>query len=136
MRSWSFYDEKTGLFVGRTYASPDDSTLAQHTPPGLKAMEGVHDHLSKAVNLSSGKVIEHQPPKPSEEHEWNAGTRRWQLTKEAQKRIAIRTSILGQIAHLEGGQHRTMREATLGDQGAMRRLVEIEQKIIDLRKQL
>lgn len=44
-------------------------------------MQGQFDHLSQRVDLSTGKVVDWQPPKPDDtplvRHEWDKDTKRW-----------------------------------------------------------
>jgi hypothetical protein len=58
MKIYSLYDSATGLFVGRTFGTDlrEDTgeharALAANTPAGHGTVEGVHDHLSKRVDL-------------------------------------------------------------------------------------
>jgi hypothetical protein len=79
-------------------------------------------------------VVDYQPPQPSIEHEWNADTKRWQLTAAVQQRESDRRSALARIAELEGKQARAVREAVLsGDQSRLRA---IEGEIAGLRPTL
>lgn len=74
----SFYRLDTGLFTGRTY-SGDERHL--RVPAGDGVVPGEHDHLSRRVDLTTGQVVDYQPPAPPDtEHEtfaWDASIKRW-----------------------------------------------------------
>lgn len=59
MQMYSLYDAHTGLFTGNTFGtdagknSVHANALAGHTPPGQLAIEGIHDHLSRKVDLAA-----------------------------------------------------------------------------------
>jgi len=97
-------------------------------------MEGHHDHLSKRVE--SDAVVEYQPQQPSVDHEWDAETKRWQLTVAAHAREQNRLMILAKIAALDSQSIRAVREALLGLPGARDRLAEIDAEAIALRANL
>lgn len=137
MRTWSFHHKDTGLFNGSTYSCDNDKTpIAANTPPDHIAVAGVYDHLSQRVDLATGKVVDYQPPQPSPDHEWNAETRRWQLTAAAAAKGIAAETARAKIKQLEASQHRAVREALLGDQAALKRLASIDFEIKTLRSQL
>jgi hypothetical protein len=37
--------------------------------------------------LTTGKVVDYQPPQPSDDHEWNHVIKRWQLNHAALERV-------------------------------------------------
>ncbi len=49
---WSLYDTTTGLFVGRTLQCPR-AHLPHNLPAGHGAIDGLHDHQSKRVDLEA-----------------------------------------------------------------------------------
>lgn len=71
----SLYDLQTGLFVGREVIG-NAAAIEANTPPGCGVMEGQHDHLSRRVDLTTGKVIDWIPPQPADTplhtHVWDA----------------------------------------------------------------
>jgi len=136
MKIWSMYDPATGLFLGRTFAATEDSHVATNTADHEVAIEGSFDHLSHRVDLATGAVVDYQPPQPSSDHEWNAASKRWQLTAAVAAKQAARAAALGQIAMLEASQHRAVREAALGDPAAAATLKAIDDQIKALRAQL
>ena len=139
-RIWHFYDLSTGLFTGQSFSAAREADLARNTPPGCGACEGVRDPYSQRVDLKTGEVVDWQPPEPSPDHEWDAQTKRWQLSAAAAEREARRAQALARIRALEALQHRALREAVLGiapseedrARGAMT-LAEIDQEIAALR---
>lgn len=137
-RAVSVYSKDTGLFVGRTLTgtSLSDELLAMNLGDSEAHIEGHHDHLSRKVDLATGEVVDHQPPTPSTDHEWNDATKRWQLQAAAQAKHDDRQSALAQIAAIEARQPRAIREAILGYDGAAARLRDIDDQVIALRSKL
>lgn len=109
MTTWSFCDERTGLFVGRSYSGPA-AALEANTPTGCLAVEGQHDPLSQRVDVETGEVVDYQPPQPDDDHEWDDEARRWVLTAAASERIAQVAAARAKIAELERKQARRVRE--------------------------
>jgi hypothetical protein len=105
-------------------------------PPGTLAIEGAHDHMSQRVDLSTGKVVPYHPLAPSADHEWNAASKRWQVRKGVRETEGRRAVVFARIHALETSQGRAIREATLGDAGAIKRLKEIDAEIAALRAEL
>lgn len=130
MRTVSVYRLKDGILVGQTLESSNAAAVETMTPAGCGIVEGVHDHLSKRVDLVTGTVVDYQPPAPDAEHEWNVERRRWLLKPEA----AAKERALARIAELESGQNRALREAALGL--GTERLKAIDDEISDLRARL
>jgi len=137
MKVWSFCDSQSGMLSRRTFSGPDDS-IAANTPPGLQAIEGEHDHLSRRVDLATGEVIDWQPPAPSTDHEWNATSRRWELSADAIERAEKLQRAQARINHLELAQLRPLRELVRDPQNAaaLARMDEIEAEIAGLRADL
>jgi hypothetical protein len=92
-------------------------------------VEGNHDHLSKRVELATKTVVEYQPPAPSQDHEWNATTKRWQPSAVARAKAASRAEDIAKIAALEASQHTLLRKHALGDVAALPRLQAIDDEI-------
>lgn len=109
MKTYSFYDNATGLFRAFTIHCADYD-LKLNTPEGCTAVEGKHDHLCRRVDLSSRAVVFYQPPQPDADHDWNAATERWEKRADALAREARRAASLSRIQELEGRQHRRVRE--------------------------
>jgi hypothetical protein len=136
----------------------DDRVIDINIPPDHIVIEGHHDHLSKRVDVSvppeiinnAGKVgysmdeatrivhkiIDYQPPAPSTDHEWDAQTKRWQISAAAQAKAAARSAALARIAALEASQHRHIRGLALGKPGAKEALQAIDEEIISLESQI
>jgi hypothetical protein len=154
MRTISFAHKDTGLFNGSTVTTTSDDWLAINTPPDHIAIEGRHDHLSTRVDLSVApeiinnagkvgyhvdeaprtvhKVIDYQPPAPSSEHQWNADTKRWQLSAAAADKINRSNVARARIAELEASQPRHIRGIALGKPGAKEALQSIDDEIAAL----
>ena len=131
----SFYHSATGIFHPSTLNT--DAILTGATvkgltsPDGFLAILGSYDRQSQRVDLTSGEVIDYQPPSPSVDHQWNAGTKRWQLKPEvATRKHAVATAKLI-IAQLEAAQLRPLRELALdsGDMLARSKVIDIDQQI-------
>jgi len=133
--TYSLYEAATGLFTGKRLYCDDDGLLSVRLPAGTLAIEGEFDHRSQRVDLVTGKVVNYRPPAPSGDHEWNVTERRWQV--KAASGTEGRTAVIyARINSLEATQGRAVREATLGDPAAIKRLKEIDAEIKDLRKEL
>ena len=135
MKTWSLYDLETGLFIGACF-SGSETFLAANLRPGIGAIEGDHDHLSKKVHLPTGEVHEHEPPRPSEDHDWHHESKRWVVKPAVHAAREQRANAIGQIKVLEAAQPRALREAALGHAGAVERLADIESKIASLRQSI
>jgi hypothetical protein len=136
MKLFSFYHTDTGLLAPTKFSTDDVRMLKNNIPANHAAIEGHHDHLTKRVDLETKTIVDYQPPQPSPDHEWNADTKRWQLTAQAQDKINRRKAALARIAQLESGSLRTIREAQLGMAGAEDRLKELDAEIAVLRSAL
>jgi hypothetical protein len=130
----SFYHRETGIFNGRHLMVSDPSMIPLNTPADHIAIEGDHyDPLTQRVDVATGKVIDHLPPQPSEDHEWNGISRSWQLKPEIVAKERARTAALGRITELELKALRALREHALGKNGAHERLKDIDTEISQLR---
>jgi hypothetical protein len=136
IKTYSLYEAATGLFTGKRLHCDDEGLLAVRLPAGTLAMEGAFDHRSQRMDLSTGEVVAYRPPAPSGDHEWDGAAKRWQV-KAAGRGTDGRTGVIyARIQALEATQGRAVREATLGDAAAMKRLKEIDAEINELRKEL
>jgi hypothetical protein len=143
MSTWSFYDMKTGVLIGRTFTADTDAMLAANTPAGHGAVEGAHDHMSKRVNLKTGKVVDWQPPAPKDDDmqtwAWDAEAKRWVSAPTAKaEALRQREALTAEIVRLEQGQARALRELALatdnGTRGAaLNRLRDIEARAAEIR---
>jgi hypothetical protein len=136
MRTVSFCHADTGLFNGRTLTVTNDDAIALNTPPDHIAVEGRHDHLSKRVDIATGQVIDYEPPAPSEDHEWNTETKRWQLSAAVEAKAQARAAAAARIAELEASQHSVVRDLLLGGLAARPRLQAIADEIAKLNADL
>jgi hypothetical protein len=130
----SFYHRETGMFNGRHLMVSDPAMIPLNTPPDHIAIEGDHyDHQTQRVDVNTGKVIDHIPPKPSDDHEWNGISRRWELRPEITAKQQARKAALARITELELKALRALREHALGKPGAHDRLTSIDSEITQLR---
>jgi hypothetical protein len=111
--------------VGSLWAAHDaqsDGMTTWHEPPPPRFMPTVD------------VVVDWQPPQPSPEHEWHAGTRRWQLSVATQKRNADRRTAQVRISELERDvQLGLLRGLALGEPGAKEKLQALDSEIASLR---
>jgi hypothetical protein len=137
---YQFYDRSTGLFHGKVVitgqASGAEKFAERNSPPGHAYIQGEFDPLSQRVDVGSGKVVDYQPLQPSPDHEWSATNKRWALNTTTATKAQERVATLAQIAALETGQHRVVRECALGNTLGVKRLLEIEAQIKALRAKL
>lgn len=143
--TYSIYDPVTGLFVGRRLTCPAEHAHL-NIGEGHAAVEGVHDHLSKRIDIerlaredsdaltawqvkkdageecgerpprpvaTAAHVIDHIPAQPSEDHEWNAQTKRWELTPACLARQAASGAAAAERTSLRLQQHDLVREVVL-----------------------
>lgn len=113
MKFVSFYHKETGLLHNTQLTASDDDLVELNTPADYIAIDGHHDPDQYRVDVSTGELVDYQPPQPTINHEWNTDTRRWQLTGAELERKQKRPDALARIAELEAHQHRLVREALL-----------------------
>lgn len=136
LKTFSLYEASTGLFTGKRLQCDEDALLEVRLPPGTLTLEGVYDHMSQRVDLASGSVVAYYPLAPTADHEWNAATKRWQMPDLRGHAEGRRAVVFARIHALETSQGRAIREATLGDPVALKRLREIDAEIAALRDEL
>ena len=136
IKTFSLYEAATGLFTGKRLQCDEDALVEMRLPPGTLAMEGAFDHMSQRVDLGSGEIVAYHPLAPSPDHEWNAASKRWQVRQGVRESEGRRAVVFARIHALETSQGRAIREATLGDPAAMKRLKEIDAEIAALRAEL
>lgn len=120
-RTWSFYDDVTGLFSA-SRVTCSDADLAANTPAGHTALEGVYDRLSQMVDIegASQEVVDYIPDAPADDSlqtwSWDTGTKRWVATptllanKNARK-VPIQAAI--DAIELSDSHARSLREVLL-----------------------
>jgi hypothetical protein len=111
-RRYSIYEVTTGLFTGRQVGC-SMQTIAANTPEGCAALEGEYDSLSQRVDLTTGAVVDYQPPQPDDDHEWNAERRRWVKKADVVAREARERRTRALVDAIETGSARAIREALL-----------------------
>lgn len=137
MKAVSFYHQESGVIADYKMHASDDRIVALNTPADHLPIEGHFDHLSQKVDPVTKTIIDHQPGKPSEQHEWSAAAKRWLLSDAAQANKDAAQGARQQIAHLErNAQPRALREHALGYDGAQARLKAIDDEISALRRHL
>lgn len=136
MKAYSFFHAQTGAVAGHVFLTDDKLLVKQNTPDGHVAFEGRLDHLSQRVDVVTRKPVDYQPPAPSNDHEWDAGSRRWKLKSAAQAALDAHRIAHADIVALEASQPRALRENALGVAGARERLQSIEDQIAALRAKL
>lgn len=136
MKTWSFYHSDTGIFSGRFF-SGSERLLALHLLNGQTPIEGRYDRLSQRVDLTTGQVVDYQPPQPDADHEWNAETKRWQLRPNVERERQADMVARDEMQAIELGDLRAMREALLSmlppGSEAAKRLAASESRIGELR---
>ena len=118
MSTYSFYHPETGQIHHQAFGTDDARMLKANTPAGYVATPGCLDPLSQRIDVTTGEVVDYQPPSPSADHEWNATTKRWQLNAAVTAKREARRSALASIAALEASQDCAIRELSLGQAGA------------------
>jgi hypothetical protein len=142
----SFYSSLTGLFYSTVleFADPPNvEALRAMTPDGHESIEGHFDCLCQRVDVFSGEVLDWQPPAPPDTEmmrwHWDTATRRWAGTPtNSYFRLEERQRAIEQMALLEAGQDRPMRELAIDpdDTAALLRLLQIEASMVALRDKL
>lgn len=136
MKTVSFYHKDTGFLNGAHLTASDEEAVILNTPVDHIAIEGHHDSMSKKVDITTGEIVEHKPPAPSDDHEWHDESKRWKLKVDVQDKIDKRVVTMMKIARLETKQPRAIREMLLSGNVQKERLLDIENQIIELRKDL
>ena len=132
MRHVAFYHADSGRLHGLSVMA-DDDLIDTNTPPGHIAIDHppgkmLHPSLHR-VDVLTGKIIEELEPPPTPDHVWDATGLRWVLSHAAQARLDAHSTALNAIAALESTQLRAVREALLGDGGAIAKLRNIDSQI-------
>lgn len=115
MKSWSMYDMKTGLFSRKSFSGPNH--WRPRLTEGMVLLEGEYDHLSQCVDLESGEVVDYQPPRPSDDHEWihddpdtGRRVRRWMLKPAVTQRRAQLAAAKAELEQIDLALIRPMEE--------------------------
>lgn len=123
---WHLYRLVDGGILGRTFStiSADrgdpqvSAVLEANTPAGHGVVTGVVDWESQRVDLSTGAVVDWQPPRPADEAmrtwTWNEQARRWlPVPTLAALRAARVSEAQAAIVGAEAAQARPARELAL-----------------------
>lgn len=135
-KQYSFHHKDSGILHPNQLMLSDWSSLDVNTPADHVVIEGWFDCLSQRVDVATGAIVDYQPPAPSDQHEWNAVSRRWQLNAAAQDKANRARFARGRIARLENDMLRPLREKALQLPGADERLQAIDDEIKALRADL
>jgi hypothetical protein len=138
-----FYHSETGILYGNTYATsiadPERAleSARGNAPPDHLPIEGAFSWQSQRIDPVTKDVLDYQSPAPTADHEWDTTAKRWSLSADAQAAINRGAAARIRIAHLEANvQPRAIRELQLTRPGAFKRLQDIDDEIVELRKQL
>lgn len=118
-KNFTLYDRKTGMLVpSRFFGDPALHETQQHG-----SIDGHLDALSQRVDVSGERpiVVQYQPPQPSDDHEWNPTTKRWQLNAAAQSRLDAVTTAKTRLAALMEPERHLMRQLILDPANAAAR---------------
>jgi hypothetical protein len=137
-RSFQYYSLTTGRFTQRVLQCRDEKLAELNAPEGHGFKEGAFDHLCERVDLATGEVIEYQPDRPDEYHEWDEKIKRWRKRVDVQQREAAKARAQTKINEIEIKQLRSMRELALdpANSAAKARLEQLETQVAELRKDL
>lgn len=140
MKIFHFYDAISGVFHQSSVMTDLDTGADEfakiNCPTGHQVHSGSVDHLCQRKDITTGEVVDYQPPSPSPEYEWNIETKRWQFSASAKDTAELHSSALIRISRLEQSQGRVIREHLLGDPTAKAKLQAIEDEIVSLRKHI
>lgn len=131
MKIFSFYFVDSGMFSGLRVSCGDMKKALQSAPEGQRPIEGCFSSSQHRIDIDTGEIVSHLPPKPSDDHEWDG--RQWVLTHAAAVRKHEIATAQSQIDALEAKQNRAIREALLGNAEAQARIADIDQQIATLR---
>ena len=127
MRSVSYYHKGTGEIHGKTVVASDDRAIELNKPsPEHIALDNPDsglpfDPLSQRVDVSTGKIVDYQPPPPSADHEWQGTTRRWILNQATRERDENKRAARARIASLADGERHLIRQLVLNPSDAAAR---------------
>lgn len=102
-------------------------------------MEGHFDALSQKVDLSDKEkpaIVDHQPPQPSADHEWDGKAKRWVPNAAMRAHHEARLAAQTRIAELVAPERALVRRLLLdpSDAGARRALTAIDDELGQLSK--
>lgn len=116
MKTWYFFRREDGHFDGRSLSATSADALSLNTPEGFGAMEGVTDWQSQRVDISTGALMDYQPPPPDADHVWieddehGQRVRRWVLSQSAAERRRREAEIRAELATLDARMIRPLAE--------------------------
>lgn len=113
MNSVHFYDLESGLIMDhelKASCRDFDAFVTANTPEGYAPIYWVTDPLSQRVDLSTGEIVDYQPPQPDAEHVWDVDARRWIKRPDVIERERRAVEAQSRIDDLERRQARRVRE--------------------------
>lgn len=134
-KNFTLYDRATGMFKPSHYFG----NPALHETEELAHMVGHFDALSQKVDLSDKEkpaIVDHQPPQPSAEHEWDGKTKRWVPNAAMRAHHEARLAAQTRIADLVAPERALIRRLLLdpSDADARRALTAIDDELRQLSK--
>jgi len=133
MNSVHFYDLGSGeIMPNELKASCPDFAkfVTANTPEGYAPIYWVTDPMSQRVDLSTGEIVDYQPPQPDAEHVWDVDARRWIKRPDVIERERLRLEAQSRIDDLERRQARRVRELLAASDPALKT---IDDEIAQLR---
>lgn len=127
------YSKKTGFFTGNAVHTDNVNVDVQDLVKAnfgedFAGITGVTDHQYQKVDLETGQVVPHQPPKPSHNHEWDG--QRWQLTTVAVNRQKACADARARVQELEMKVlPRLLRQHALGVDGTRQQIQDLHDEI-------
>lgn len=133
-KNFTLYDRASGMFTPSHYFG--NPTL--HETEAFAAMDGHHDHLSRKVVPLTGEVVDHQPPQPNADHEWDGKVKRWVPNAATRAHHAARLAAQARVSELSTPERHLVRRLALdpSDAEARRALTAIDEELARLSKLL
>jgi hypothetical protein len=137
MTTLTVFDLETGDF-SRSLSIPKSADPLAQIRAGEGFKLGRFDKRSQRVDLTTGDVVDYQPPSPGAGYEWNVTSKRWVKRADVIAREARQAQAAQRIDELELSQRRPVRELLIdpNNAAARTRLVEIEAEIATQRERL
>jgi hypothetical protein len=76
MSKYWIYNVETGIFTGVSLDCPADH-LDCNVPEGCGCIMGPVDSMSQRVDMTTGQLVDYQPPQPSVDYVWDDVSKRW-----------------------------------------------------------
>lgn len=109
-RTGYIYDLSTGLLTGTSFTSSDEGEFERQITEGHGMVFDVVDCQSQRVDLATGKLVDYQPARPSDDHYWEPRSKRWRLNPIVDQARQRRGEIIQRIKELDERLIRPMAE--------------------------